>query len=466
MDAFRDETGLIGIAEHRQAVHLAWLGLHGLRHRGNHGSGVICSDGHLLLERHATGDVAELFEGSDPPRGQLAIGQVCGPNLRPEHHPMLARYREGQLGLALSGRLTNGPELRDELKANGSLFTSLSDAELILQLVAASPQRTLVNRLVDTLWKVEGSYAVMLLSEDRLVAVRDPRGFRPLLLGSVGGAPVVCTEDGPILAIGGEIDREVRAGEMIIIEGGKVSSVSPFPDRALSRCIHEFVSVARGTATSMGQAVYPVRVALGQRLAREQPCDTAEVVVGLPGEGVPAALGYARGANVDYFEALLPNAGAHERLLEPPGGLADFDARMRWSAVPAVVRGKAVVLVVPSLIEGSQAGRAIRALRRAGAIEVHLRVASPPVRHGCPYGVASPTDEELAARKFESPSSLGHWLEAASVGFLSAEGLRDIVGRRVDGTPTHCAGCFTGEWPVSPAEPEHDQLPLFDAADD
>jgi len=358
--------------------------------------------------------------------------------------PMLARYQHGQLGLAMSGRFTNGAALRVKMKQDGALFTSLSDAELLLQRVAASQQKTLVNRLVDALLTVEGSFCLLLCSEDRLIALRDPRGFRPLLLGRVDGATVFCSEDGPLREIGGEVIREVRAGEMVVVDQNEMVSVSPFPKRDGSRCIHEFVRVARSNAVVLGQAVYPVRTALGERLAKEQPCVAAEVVVGLPGEGVAVALGFARGARIDYFESLV----------------ADDDG---WTTIPAVVADKRVALVLQSLVTGEEATKAVAALRRAGASEVHVRVASPPVRHGCRYGVSSPTDEEMVSHRIDSRDALGHLLEAASVGFLSIDGLMSIVGRRVDGTPTHCAGCFTGTWPVEIKEPEADQLGLFDS---
>ncbi len=469
MEGFRDGSGLFAVAGHREAAHLTYLGLHALQHRGAGGCGLAVSDGHLLRHRSGVGLVQEAMGGGHLQglTGVTAIGQVWGrdePSARQDldgldaQRMVFARYHGGQAAGAVSGRFTNGTRLRRELKQAGAVLHTPSDAEVLLHMLARSSQRTFVNRLVDALWKIEGAYSLVVCADHRLVALRDPSGFRPLVLGRLGDAVLLSSEDTAIRFVGGEVRREVRPGELVVLDGLGVQSVEPFQKRASAACIHEFVSLARSDAEVFGQRVHAVRRALGTRLAREHPCPDAGVVVGLPDAGGAAAAGYAQEAQLPNEQGLerAPYTGRHYE--EPATGLRDFGMKLTWRPVPSVVQGKVVCLVAPSLVTGRALRKAVRLIRDVGAVGIHVRVASPLVRSACYYGVSSPTVDELAHTNKPDAQELARWLDVRSVAALSAEGLLDVVATGSD-LPV-CDACFSGTHPLPPEEPD-DQLPLF-----
>jgi amidophosphoribosyltransferase len=453
VEGFRDESGLFGVAGHVRAAELVRVGLSALRHRGDQGAGLVASDGFVLRAWRGLGDVGEVFGGPQLQGlvGRHALGQVVriahaesaplgDPAAGPAPDvPLLARVRGGRIAVAMAGRFTNGPRLRRELEEKGAVLTTASDAEILLHLVGQSGQRTAVNRLVDALWRVEGAFALLVLTEDRLVAVRDPRGIRPLVLGRLEGATVAATEDAAIRAVGGEVLRVVEPGEMVIVDPTATRSVAPFRRQPRTPCIHEGVSLARTDAQVAGRAIYPLRVGLGERLAADQPAPRGQVVVGLPEDGVPAALGFARASKLP-FEDALARAGS------------------TFTAVP-FLSGRRVVLVAASLVTGVDVGRAAAALRAAGAAEVHVRVAAAPVRMPCSYGVTGPTADEIVQVDTGSLVALTQRLGADSLAFLSIEAQREAAAGK--GGPTgFCDACFSGNWPIAP---ETDgQLPLFE----
>lgn len=463
MEGFADAAALFAVAGHRDAAHLAYLGLHALQHRGRGGVALAAADGALVRYRSGSGLVRDAVDArvlaSLP--GMLAAGHAWGrldPGDPPEARDALevermihARYRGGQAAAAVSGRFTNGGRLRRELKEAGALLHTPSDGELLLHLVAHSAQKTFVNRLVDALWKVEGAYALVVACEDRVIAVRDPAGFRPLVLGRLGDAVLVASEDTAIRFVGGEVRRDVRPGEMVILDGRNLQSVTPFARREPAACVHESVALARADAAAFGLPVHEFRERVGERLAREHPCLEAEVVTGLPGAGDALANAYARTARVPFQPALLKEPYTTGPV-EEPAGSRDFGTRLAIRAIPSVVSGRAVVLVVPSVVTGRGTRRIVRLVLDAGARAVHVRVGSPPVRSACPYGVSSPTtDELLATTRAGDPAE---WLGARSLAYLSLEALRELAG------PGRCDACFSAERPLVPEE-DDDQLPLF-----
>jgi amidophosphoribosyltransferase len=402
MDVLRDESGLFAVAGHPRAARVVAAGLEALGHRGE-GPRIAATDGFVLrMGEHAAGTHAIGQHGADGP-DPLAIG----------------RFRGFAAAAALAGRFTNGQALRRELDGRGALFVSGGDAELVLHQMAQSGQKSFVNRLVDALWRVEGAFSVLVLGEGRVVAVRDPRGFRPLVLGRIGAATALSSEEGAIRAVGGEVIRDVEPGEMVIIDTA-VRSVAPYLRQDRRACSQEVLAIASSAARAFGRPVHSVRVALGERLAVEAPCGTADVVVGT--EDPPAiALGYASRAGVPW-----------------------------GPTVPDLVVGRRVALVAPSFVRGDALRDAVTALRGLGAVEVHVRVASPPLRAPCAYGVAGPAADDLAA---SDPAALVTALQADSLAFLALESYRRVLG------PGHCDGCLSGDWPVAP---EADgQLPLF-----
>lgn len=451
MEGFRDGSGLFGVAGHASAAALVGRGLRALQHRGTHGAAFAVADGNHVRSVRTRGTVDRL----EPDQlqalgGTLALGQVYGGlgaadvsalPLDGGDRMVVGNHGGGPMAVAIAGRLTNGTRLRRELKAKGALFQTESDAEVVLHLIAQSAQRTPVNRIVDALWKVEGAFSAIILGPSLLVAVRDPRGFRPLVVGRIDGALVVSTEDTALRDAGGEVQRAVHPGEMIVVDRAGVQSVRPFPPQPTAWCAMELIGLARHDASVFDRSPYEVREELGRNLGREAPCGDAEVVVAIP-EDEPYGIGFARATSVPYERGLLPGYGA----IEDP---------TRWMTVPAVVRGRRVVLVARSLLTGRVLRRAVRALREAQAVDVHVRIATPPVQKACVYGVPSPTTDEMAWTHRSDLHELALWLDVVSVGFASQTGLHAVLGEQ-----GWCTACVSGEHPVAPEEPD-DQLPLF-----
>jgi len=476
VEGFTDTGGLFAIAGHREAVHLTYLGLHAQQHRGTDGVGIAASDGSLVRLRHAHGLVAHALDAEVLQRvpGHVAMGMVHGSSERGSAIALpsptvetpgrsrgdklvFGRLTTGQVACAMTGHFTNGARLRRELTKSGALFQTLSDAELLLHLLAQSSQRTFVNRLVDALWKVQGAYCLVVMTEEHLVAVRDPSGFRPLVLGRLGDAMVVATEDSAVRFVGGEFRRDVRPGEMVVFDGRLHQGVRPFPPADLHPCVHEFVSLARPDAQVFGRAVHPVQVALGERLAKDSPCVTADVVIPVPGAEAHAH-GFAKAADKPLLDGILRDPFTLRRLEEPPAGLPNFGTRTHFRPIPAAVAGRVVCLVTPSLTTGHVLREAVTLLLEAGAHEVHLRIASAQIRATCPYGVASPAAEQLAT---EHQGDAAQWLGTASVAWLSLAALQQIAAGTTPGDG-RCDACFSGKIPLVYEESD-DQLPLFEA---
>ncbi|MEM6925902.1 MAG: hypothetical protein AAF602_03150 [Myxococcota bacterium] len=471
MEGFTDTGGLFAVAGHREAVHLTYLGLHAQQHRGTSGVGIVASDGSLLRLHHAPGLVAQALDGPTLQRvaGQVAMGVVHGsshalpaptvevPGESRGDQLVFGRLSTGQVACAMTGHFTNGARLRRELTENGALFQTPSDAELLLHLLAQSSQRTFVNRLVDALWKIEGAYSLIVMTEEHLVAVRDPSGFRPMMLGRLGDAMIVATEDSAVRFVGGDVRRDIRPGEMVVFDGRMQQGVRPFPPADLHPCVHEFVSLARPDAQVFGRAVHPVQVALGERLAAEAPCLQADVVIPVPGAEAHGH-GFAKSMERPLLDGILRDPFTSVHLEEPPAGLPHFGTRAHFRPIPAAVHGRSVCLVAPSLTTGHVLRKAIALLHEAGAREVHLRIASAQIRAACPYGVASPAAEQLATEHEGDPAQ---WLGAATVAWLSLAALQQVAAGTTPGDG-RCDACFSGKVPLV-FEESDDQLPLFEA---
>jgi amidophosphoribosyltransferase len=467
MEELTDSSALFAVSGHRDAAYLTYIGLHAQQHRGAGGVALAASDGAVVRSRRGEGLVQEAVTAqtllSLP--GGLALGKTwsTGPQqadpfeLRDALEAdglTFARYRGGQVAAAVSGRFTNGPRLRRELKEQGALFHGASDAELLLHLLALSPQRTFVNRLVDALWKVEGAWSLVVLSEDRLVAVRDPRGFRPLLLGRLQDAALVASEESALRLVGGELRRELEPGELLVLDGRGVQSVAPFAARPRSPCVQEAVGVARAESRVEGAPAHELRTALGEALAADCPCPEAELVTGWGGAADAVAHGFARATGLPHVPAVLREPYTARRFHEPPSGIRDFGTRLYWRVVPGAVTDRSVALVVPTVVTGLGVRKAVLMLLEAGAREVHVRSASPLLAHACPYGVATPTSDELLVTL--KGADAVHWLGARSLGALSAERVREVLGGG-----GACDACTTGVRPLELPTAAEDQLELF-----
>jgi amidophosphoribosyltransferase len=465
LEGFHDESGLFAVFGHRDAAHLTVLGLHALQHRGGGGAAVAVSDGALVRFRRGSGTVRDAIPGAvlDTLPGTLAVGQLWGrPGVEAPADPDadacplgFAKTSAGTIAVAASGRCTNGARLRRELLADGAVLRGGTDGELLVHLIARSTKSTFVNRIVDAAWRLEGAYALIVASEDRLVALRDPAGFRPLVLGRLGDATVLASEDAALRFVGAEVRREIAPGEMVILHERRLETVTPLPRRPSARCVMEHVSVARADATVFGRDVHRARIELGERLADAHPCEEADIVVGLHESGDAVAAGYAR-AHGKVCEPAFLSTAVTGRLPEPPGGLRHFGARLQGRVAAGAVAERTVALVSPTVVTGQVLRRAVRLLLDAGARGVHVRCAAPRAKTLCVYGLRPPTSDEIVAP--DADVELAEWLGARSVKFLPIEELRDVLGDA--GGEGLCDACLTGIRPVEPEEAD-DQLPLF-----
>ena len=459
--------GIVGVFGAIEAANLAYLGLHGLQHRGQEGAGIAASDGTTIRLHRGRGLVGDVFGGPEIAelRGGMALGHVrystTGDSSTRNVQPFLVRYRSGQVAIAHNGNLVNASLLRQELEEQGSIFGTTSDTEVILHLIATSRQDTFVSRLVDALNHVSGAWSLVVMTENTLVGVRDPHGFRPLVLGRKDGAWVFASESCALDLMGGEFVREVEPGEMIIVDREGLQTLRPFPRQPRRACIFEHIYFARPDSTVFNTPVFDRRVALGRLLAREHPV-AADVVVSVPDSGTPGAMGFAEESGTPYRLGLLRSHYVGRTFIEPSQQIRDFGVRLKLSPVRSVLRGKRVVVVDDSLVRGTTARKIVRMLRDAGALEVHVRITAPPSRGSCFYGIDTPTPEELIAHRM-GVEGIRHHLGADTLGYLSLAGLRQVQGAD---NGRFCEACFSLEYPVEPFPTQSDaQLPLFQGSD-
>ncbi len=451
MSVIGSDGGVVGVFGHAGATRLAFAGALALGHRGREAA-IIAARGErvqrtLLVADEAAGLPAELDTAS-----RLAVASVA-PRRRTGGRstvPVVAQTVLGPLGVTTTGRLVNAPSLERDLLASGSVLTQGSDAELLLHLVAQSSQRTLVNRLVDALLQARGGFAVLVAAPGRLVAVRDPLGLRPLSLGRRGTAVLAATESRAIARMGGSEAREVEPGEMVILDSDGITSLFPFPRSQPRPCLRELVTLSAADSVCCGMSGFEVRKAVGARLAAESPVG-ADVVTSLSAANDPVALGFAERTGLGFVPDLVD--------LGPRGGATLAQREVLVTATEPVVRGKRIVLVHDTVGPEVPWSGVVRALTRAGAREIHLRIGGPPTRFPCLYGVAllPPTTVGGGDRR---PDELAAELEVASVGWLELNPLREAVQSPVDNA---CDGCYSGRYPLEHDDPDQPQLTLFDA---
>lgn len=463
--------GVFGIWRHPEAANLSYLGLHALQHRGQESAGVVANQGGLLRAVRSMGHVRKIFtrEMLAQLPGDIAIGHVryttSGGSIAKNIQPLWAHTKVGTLALAHNGNLVNEEALRAELEGQGAIFSSQSDTEVILQLMARSRATDFVGQLEDALGQVRGAYSLVMTTEDKLIAVRDPHGFRPLVLGKLRTpAPdgsttwVVASETAAFDLLEAERVRDVAPGEILVIDDEGMSSrqMQAAPRRL---CVFEHVYFARPDSMLDGESVYEARIAMGQQLATEHPVE-ADAVIPVPDSGVVAALGYARKSGIPFEMGLIRNHYVGRTFIEPSDSIRHFGVRLKLNAVPHLLRDKRVVVVDDSLVRGTTSRKIVRLIRQAGAREVHVRISSPPVTGSCYYGIDTPTRRELAAST-QTVEEIRASIEADTLGYLSPAGLRAAV--RADDGRTFCDACFTGDYPVPvDREPTVRQLRLIE----
>ncbi len=454
-DQLRLECGVFGVYDTPDAARVVALGLHALQHRGQEACGIAAFDGHgFHTERHL-GHVAESFSGADLPLrlpGRSAIGHTrystAGGSFLRNGQPMFADLQAGGVAIAHNGNLTNFLMLREQLVADGAIFQSTSDSEVILHLIARSRRDRVVARFIDALKQVEGGYALVALTNKKLIGVRDPLGIRPLVLGDLGGKAVFASETRALDMIGARFVRDVEHGEMVVVSEDGIESIRPFPAARARPCVFEYVYFAMPDSVVNGRSVYEVRKRLGRRLAQE--CGVpADVVAPVPDSGVPAAIGYAQESGIPYEMGIIRNHYVGRTFIQPTQDARESSVRMKLSPNRAVLAGKRVMLIDDSIVRGTNSVRVVRMVREAGAAEVHLRSASPPLKWPDFYGIDMPDRDKLLAAD-RSLEEMRQMLEVDTLGFLSVEGLYWAMGAgpRDPRAPQFTDHYFTGEYPT------------------
>jgi amidophosphoribosyltransferase len=449
-DKFREECGVFGIYGHPEAANMAYLGLYALQHRGQESAGIAVSNGQRVRLLRAMGYVAEIFtqDALATLPGHVAVGHTrystAGESSVGNAQPLLIDCVHGQIGIAHNGNIVNARELRDELVRQGSIFQTNSDTEVALHLFARSRAAAAEEALVESFTQLSGAYSFAVITKDRLVAVRDPHGFRPLALGRLGDAWVVCSETCAMDLVGATYVRDVEPGEVLIIGPDGPRSVRPFPPAPSAHCIFEHVYFARPDSEVFGRSVNEVRTNLGRQLARESAVP-ADVIVPIPDSGVCAAIGYAEQAGVPMRFGLIRNHYVGRTFIEPAQSIRHFGVKVKLNPVRSLLKGQRVVLIDDSIVRGTTSRKIVKMVRAAGAAEVHVRISCPPTISPCFYGVDTPQRSELIAAT-HSLEEIRRYLGADSVAYLSLEGLLSAV---MPESGRYCTSCYTGQYPVA-----------------
>ena len=459
--AFKEECGVFGIFGHSEAANLTYLGLYALQHRGQESVGIATSDGARLQMHKAMGYVADSFDEATFERlsGMSAIGHVrystAGESGIKNAQPILIDCAHGEIAIAHNGNLVNAQELRDKLVSDGSIFQTTSDTEVLLHLYARSKAPTPEQAVIESVSQAQGAFSLVLLTKDRLIAVRDPHGFRPLTLGKLGDAYIVCSETCALDLIDAEWIRDIEPGEVFIVSPEGERSFHPFPPARKAHCIFEHVYFARPDSMVFGTSVNEVRTELGRKLAREQGIP-ADVVVPVPDSGVCAATGYAEAAGLPMRMGLIRNHYVGRTFIEPHQSIRHFGVRVKLNPVKSILEGKRVVLVDDSIVRGTTSRKIVKMVRNAGAKEVHLRISCPPTISPCFYGVDTPKRAELIGAT-HTLEEIRRYVGADSLGYLSLEGMLSSVG---PARGSYCTSCYTGEYPVAFPQNEKAYLQL------
>ncbi len=478
-DKFKDECGVFGILNHRDAANLVYLGLYALQHRGQESAGIASvsrdsthSESNIgevggstgageqiirpgtaqIHSEKEMGYVADIFTQERLARlpGDAAIGHVrystAGGSMLCNAQPLVAFTSKGPIALAHNGNLVNGAELRRRLEADGAIFNSTSDSEVIVHLIARSKQPNLERALVDALSQCRGAYSIALLAPGRIFAARDPYGFRPLVLGRLDDALAVSSETCAFDLIGADLIREVRAGEVLVLEEGAVRVVHQFRSEREARCVFEHVYFARPDSVIFGKNVAEVRQRFGAQLAREHPVD-ADVVMPVPDSGVFAAIGYARESGIPFQFGLVRNHYVGRTFIEPKQSIRNFGVKVKLNPVRELVKGQRIVLIDDSIVRGTTSKKIVKMLKQYGAAEVHMRISSPPTTGPCYYGIDTPQRRDLIASG-STVEEIREFIEADSLGYLTEAGMLAAVEDKDDPARLYCTACFSGKYPL------------------
>jgi amidophosphoribosyltransferase len=454
-DKLHEECGVFGIWGADKAASFVALGLHALQHRGQEAAGITSFDGAHFYSHRAMGHVAGNFDRDeviDRLPGRTAIGHnrysTTGASALRNVQPLFAELNDCGFAVAHNGNISNAMKLRRTLSRRGLIFQSTSDTEVIIHLVATSDKSTPLDRLVDALKQVEGAYSLLVLTEEGLIACRDPLGIRPLVMGKLGEATIFASETVALDVIGATYIRDVEPGELILVNGSGLRSFRPFEQVSPRPCIFEHVYFSRPDSIFDGTSVYEVRKNIGAELAREAPVD-ADIVVPVPDSGVPAALGFSQESGIPFELGIIRSHYVGRTFIQPTQEVRHLGVKLKHNANSALIEGKKIVLIDDSIVRGTTSLKIVQMMRDAGAREVHMRIASPPTRHSCFYGVDTPERAKLLAAQM-NVEQMRDYINADSLAFISIEGLYRALGESRDAAqPQRCDACFTGDYPTT-----------------
>jgi amidophosphoribosyltransferase len=455
----KESCGVFGIFGHAEAATMTYLGIYALQHRGQESAGIVASDGKRLRHHRALGLVNDVFREDVLKQlpGHAAIGHVrystMGDTSLANAQPVKVDYLKGSLAVCHNGNLVNALPLREELEQSGSIFSTTSDSEIMIHLIARNEKHDLMAAIPNALARLEGAYSVLFLEENRLVAARDPRGWRPLCLGSLGNAVVVASETCAFDLVGAKYERDVEPGEIVEITSRGVKSLKPFEPVRPAMCIFELVYFSRPDSVIFGRGVHEARKALGAELSREEePGFGADMVIAVPDSSNSAALGYAEEARIPFELGIIRSHYIGRTFIEPEQRIRAFGTRLKYNPVRDLISGKSLVVVDDSIVRGTTSRKIIDLVRNAGAAEIHLRISCPPWRYPCFYGIDTPTREELIGSRLEV-DEIGRYIGVDSLRYLSLSGLRRAIGGDVLTEEAvagrFCSACFTGDYPTA-----------------
>ena len=454
-DKLREECGVFGVSGAEGAAALVALGLHALQHRGQEAVGISSFDGQQFHTHRAMGHVAGNFDRPeiiDALAGDVAAGHVrystTGETALRNVQPLYAELASGGFAIAHNGNISNAMRLRRDLIRSGSIFQSTSDTETIIHLVATSHYRTLLDKFIDALKRIEGAYSLIVMTPEGMIACRDPLGIRPLVMGKLGESVIFASETVALDVVGATYERDVEPGELVIVKGTEVRSIRPFAARPARPCIFEWVYFSRPDSIAEDRSVYSVRKEIGAQLAAESPVD-ADLVIPVPDSGVPAAIGYAQASGIPFELGIIRSHYVGRTFIQPGDKVRHLGVKLKHNANRSLIAGKRVILVDDSIVRGTTSLKIVQMMREAGAAEVHMRIASPPTRHSCFYGVDTPERAKLLAAKHDV-GGMTEFIHADSLAFVSIDGLYKALGQaeRTEREPGYCDACFTGDYPT------------------
>ena len=458
-DKLREECGIFGISNHEDASAMVALGLHALQHRGQEGCGIVSYDGKNYHSEKRQGLVGDHFTDSkilEKLAGNFAIGHnrysTTGETSLRNIQPFFADLHMGGLSIAHNGNLTNALLLRDALVKEGAIFRTTTDTETIVQLIAKSKRKKFIDKLIDTLFQIQGGYSLILMTNKKLVGVRDPYGIRPLVIGKLKNSYILSSETCALDIIGAKFLREVENGEIIIIENEELKSIKPFPKQKARPCIFEYLYFARPDSIINNRCAYEYRKKLGIELAKETGVQ-ADFVIPVPDSGVPAALGFAEQSNKKFELGLIRNHYVGRTFIEPTQSIRSLGVKLKLSSTKTIVKNKSIILIDDSIVRGTTCNKIVTMLYESGAKEVHVRIACPEIKFPDFYGVDMPTKEELLAYN-RNNQEMCKLIKAKSLKFLSLEGLyKALIGKsRNNNYPQFSDHYFTGEYPIKPSD--------------